>query len=94
MLSKENIRALIVRAADDLGCQLRQMRLSRGHRIQTVSQATRVSIDEIDRIENWNIDTLNLESLIKLAAFYDKRLYVDFLPLSNSDVILPNEEEI
>ncbi len=84
------MKELLVRAADDLGCRLRQMRLSRGHRILTVSKMTGLEIDEIDRIENWNIDILNLESLVKLAAYYDKRLYIDFLPMD--DVILPEDD--
>ncbi len=63
-----------------MGEQLRSMRLARGIKIKAVSHAIDVSVEEIDMIENWNIDVLNLENVIKLAAFYDKRLVVDFYP--------------
>ena len=80
MLSKDEIRFLIGNAAANCGEQLRNLRRARGLKLANVSQSTKVSIEEIDKIENWCMDTLNLESVIKLAAFYDKRVYIDFLP--------------
>ena len=80
MLSKDEIRFLIGNAATNCGEQLRNLRRARGLKLTNVSRATKLSIEEIDKIENWCMDTLNLESVVKLAAFYDKRVYIDFVP--------------
>ncbi len=79
MLSKEDIRDSITRAIGSLGCQLYDMRVAGRYNLKTVSRITGLTIEEIDRIENWNADVLNLENVIRLAAFYDKRLVVDFV---------------
>ncbi len=80
MLNKQELKELTVRAVTSLGEQLRAMRMARGIKIKAVSHAIDVSVEEIDMIENWNIDVLNLENVIKLAAFYDKKIVVDFYP--------------
>lgn len=85
MLSKDEIRFLIGNAAADCGKQLRSLRRARGLKLTTVSRETKLSIEEIDKIENWCMDTLNLESVVKLAAFYDKRLYIDFRQIDDFD---------
>lgn len=80
MLSKDEIRFLIGNATANCGEQLRNLRRARGLKLTTVSRETKLGIEEIDKIENWCMDTLNLESVVKLAAFYDKRVYIDFVP--------------
>lgn len=85
MLSKDEIRFLIGNAAAECGEQLRSLRRARGLKLTTVSRETKLSIEEIDKIENWCMDTLNLESVVKLAAFYDKRLYIDFRQIDDFD---------
>lgn len=78
MLNKTEIDLSVNQAAAACGDMLRSMRRARGIRLVTISQAVGLSIAEIDKIENGCMDTLNLENVIRLAAFYDKRLYIDF----------------
>lgn len=77
MLSKKEIEKEVCFALGVLGRQLHELRIAARKNIATVSRETGLLIKEIDEIESWNANVLNLENVIRLCACYNKRLFLD-----------------